>query len=167
MFGSPLRRAVETAEIVGPALGDRTYIPAVALGYRWPDHSDGLTWEEHRQRFSLLGGGVFRPHEDGEESWAEFVSIVGTALYDIACEHAGHTTVVITHEEMIDASFRVFGNVALRGPFDIRVTPTSITEWTTTDDLLATGPPEWNLPRWRLERFNDAAHLEAPAGSLG
>jgi hypothetical protein len=73
----------------------------------------------------------------------------------------GSTTVIVTHEEMVDAAFRIFGDLPLRGPFDIKVAPTSITEWTTTGDLRAGGPPDWLLPRWRLERFNDASHLEA------
>ncbi|HEY6430315.1 MAG TPA: transposase, partial [Acidimicrobiales bacterium] len=35
----------------------------------------------------------------------------------------------------IDATLRTLGDLPLRGPFDVRVTPTSITEWSTTDDL--------------------------------
>jgi hypothetical protein len=62
---------------------------------------------------------------------------------------------------MISASFRVFGNLGLRGEFEMRPAPTSITAWSTGDDPLAGGPPAWRLPHWWLDRYNDAAHLEA------
>ena len=118
------------------------------------------SWDEYRQDSGLPGGGVFRPYEADIEPWAEFVARVSRTLYDILFEYAGRFLVVVTHEEIIDATLRTFGDLPLRGPFDVRVTPTSITEWTTTDDLLHGGPPDWGLPRWRLERFNDAGHLE-------
>lgn len=160
IFSSPLRRALETVEIVRPALGDLEVVAHDGLGYHWPEHSDGLTWEEHRRRFAVSGGGIFRPYEAGEESWAAFVTRVGAILAEISCCFAGRSAVVFTHEEMIDTTFRVFGDLSLRGPFTVSVTPTSLTEWTTQDDPLGGGPPEWKLPQWRLERFNDAAHLE-------
>jgi len=160
VFSSPLRRVIETVEIVLPALGGLEVVAHDDLGYQWPAHSDGMTWEEHRRRFAVPGGGIFRPYEAGEESWAAFVSRVGAAFAEISCRCAGRTAVVFTHEEMIDASFRVFGDGSLRGSFNVCVTPVSLTEWTTRDDPLGGGPPEWKLPRWRLERFNDAAHLE-------
>jgi broad specificity phosphatase PhoE len=162
-FSSPLPRALETARGIAPALGDRDAEPMEALGYRWPSEADGLSWEEHRRLHSISGGGVFRPYERGGEPWAALVARLGEAMWEIACEHRGLTSVIVTHEEMIDASFRVFGDVPLRAPFDVRITPTSITEWTTRDDPTASGPPEWKIARWTLERFNDAGHLEGLA----
>jgi broad specificity phosphatase PhoE len=87
------------------------------------------------------------------------VARVGRALYDIVYKYAGHSVVLVTHEEMIDATLRTFGDLPLRSPFDVRLSPTSITEWSTADDLRSGGPPDWALPRWRLERFNDAGYL--------
>jgi 2,3-bisphosphoglycerate-dependent phosphoglycerate mutase len=158
VFTSPLPRAVETATTISDVLGVEMHRHD-GLGYRWPQASEGLSWDEYRRYFGLLGGGVFRPYEAGIEPWAEFVARVGRTLYDILFEYAGQFVVLVTHEEMIDATFRTFGDLPLRGPFDVRVSPTSITEWTTRDDLRSGGPPDWALPRWRLDRFNDAGHL--------
>lgn len=161
-YTSSLPRVVETARIVLEGIdGLLEAVEDERLAYRWPDHSDGLTWEEHRRRFTRPGGGVFRPYEEGEESWADLVSRVGACLAELTCRHPGRTVVVFTHEEMIDASFRIFGGSALWGAFKVRVTPTSLTEWSTGDDPLGGGPPEWKLPTRRLERCNDAGHLEA------
>jgi broad specificity phosphatase PhoE len=159
LFTSPLPRAVETATTIADVLRVEMHRHD-ALGYRWPPASDGLSWDEYRRHFGLPGGGVFRPYEADIEPWAEFVARVGRTLYDILNEYAGQFVVFFTHEEMIDATVRTFGDLPLRGPFDVRVTPTSITEWSTPDDLRRGGPPDWALPRWRLERFNDAGHLE-------
>jgi probable phosphoglycerate mutase len=159
VFTSPLPRAVETSAMIADVLGAEM-LRHDGLGYRWPPAADGLSWDEYRRDSRLPGGGVFRPYEDGIEPWAEFVARFGRTLYDILYEYAGQFVVFVTHEEMIDATLRTFGDLPLRGSFDVRVTPTSITEWTTTDDLRRGGPPDWALPRWRLERFNDAGHLE-------
>jgi broad specificity phosphatase PhoE len=159
VFTSPLPRAVETATTIADVLRVEMHRHD-ALGYRWPPASDGLSWDEYRRHFGLPGGGVFRPYEADIEPWAEFVVRVGRTLYDILYEYAGQFVLFVTHEEMIDGSLRTFGDLPLRGPFDVRVTPTSITEWSTSYDLRRGGPPDWALPRWRLERFNDAGHLE-------
>lgn len=160
LFCSPLPRALETARGIASALGDPEIECVGALGYHWPDEPHGLSWEEHRHRHSIPGGGVFRPYERGEESWAALVLRVGEVLWQIAADKIGLTSVIVTHEEMIDASLRVFGNLPLKALFDVRITPTSLTEWTTRVDPGASGPPEWQIARWTLERFNDAAHLE-------
>jgi probable phosphoglycerate mutase len=155
---SPLPRAVETAALIADVLRVEMHRHD-GLGYRWPPASDGLSWEEYRRRFGLPGGGIFRPYQADIEPWAEFIARVGRTLYDIVYEYAGRFVLLVTHEEMIDATLRTFGDLPLRSPFDVRVSPTSITEWSTQDDLRSAGPPEWAFPRWRLERFNDAGHL--------
>ena len=144
VFTSPLPRAVETDKTLADVLRVELHRHD-GLGYRWPPAADGLSWDEYRQDSGLPGGGVFRPYEADIEPWAEFVARVGRTLYDILFEYAGRFLVVVTHEEIIDATLRTFGDLPLRGPFDVRVTPTSITEWTTTDDLLHGGPPDWAL----------------------
>ena len=56
--------------------------------------------------------------------------------------------VIACHAGIVDVALRSFLNVAMHGVFELATTNTSITE------LLHTGP------RWRMLRYNDAAHLE-------
>jgi probable phosphoglycerate mutase len=112
--------------------------------------------KEFQQRFAVPGGGVFRPFEAGNESWAELVGRAGRALWGIAQRHRAETAVVVTHTEVVNASLIVFGDLPLMPAFDVAVANTSITEWTTDGD-----PTDWPHARWTLVRFNDAAHLES------
>jgi probable phosphoglycerate mutase len=163
LLSSSLPRAVDTAKIIAPAVGDPVIEPLDGLAYRWPAEADGMFLAKHRRLHALSGGGVFRPYQQGEESWAEFVARVGATLAKISCDHVGERVAVITHDEVIDASFRVFGDLPLRSRIASRIPPTSITEWSTTDDPNAGGPPDYRFARWSLDRFNDIAHLETMA----
>jgi broad specificity phosphatase PhoE len=59
--------------------------------------------------------------------------------------------VVVCHGGVIEASFSALGNLALRRHFDLRIDNASITEWS--------ADPGGAELRWRLNRFNDTAHL--------
>jgi probable phosphoglycerate mutase len=162
LYSSTRRRAVETATIIAPALGASA--PRQHCGlctYHVDDAVDGMPVEELRRERALPGGGVYRPYEDGVESWAQLLARVGAALHDIAIEQAGRTAVLVAHAETIEASLVALGEMPVRRPFDVRLAQTGITEWSTGDDLIRTGPPDWAFARWTLVRLNDAAHLEA------
>jgi broad specificity phosphatase PhoE len=111
---SSLPRAVDTAKIIAPAVGDPVIEPLDGLAYRWPPEADGMFLAKHRRRHALPGGGVFRPYQQGEESWAEFIARVGATLAKISCDHVDERVAVITHDEVIDASLRVFGDLPPR-----------------------------------------------------
>ena len=55
---------------------------------------------------------------------------------------------VTCHAGVVDAGLRSFLNVSMAGVFELSTTNTSLTELS------------HNPPRWRLLRYNDAAHLE-------
>ncbi|HET7035964.1 MAG TPA: histidine phosphatase family protein [Thermomicrobiaceae bacterium] len=155
IYSSVLPRAVETAEIVATALG----VPDVAQDCRlctWhtPANADGKPWVDYRRESSLAGGGIYRPFEQGNESWSELVGRTGRALEEIAARHAGEKVIVVAHAETITASLIVFGGLPLTLGFDVKVAPTSLTEWTTEGN-----PEAWPRPRWTLVRLTDSAHL--------
>jgi broad specificity phosphatase PhoE len=67
--------------------------------------------------------------------------------------------VVVCHGGVIEASFFALGNLPLRRPFDVRVENTSLTGWSYEPSDGDAGNAGHRLARWRLDRFNDSAHL--------
>jgi broad specificity phosphatase PhoE len=161
LYSSILPRAVETATIIAPALGATAPTQHCGLcTYHYPAASDGMLVTEFLRVLGQVGGGIYRPFEEGGEAWGQLLVRVGAALFEIALANAGRTAVLVAHTETIQASLTAIGELPIRRHFDVGFAGTSITEWTTEDDLAGTGPPTWSLPRWTLVRLNDAAHLE-------
>jgi probable phosphoglycerate mutase len=155
-----LPRAVETAEILAAALSRPDVVQDCSLcTWHTPAEADGRPWVDYRRQSSLAGGGMFRPFEEGNESWSELVGRAGRTLEQIAARHAGETAVVVTHAEVVKCSLIAFGGLPLAPGFDLDVAPTSITEWVTAGD-----PDAWPRPRWTLVRLNDSAHLSLELG---
>jgi broad specificity phosphatase PhoE len=154
VYSSVLPRAVETATIAAEAFGlapDAVVQDCGLCTYHQPD-----------ELVPVPGGGVFLPFHADEESWSDLVNRVGKSLTRIASRHAKGTAVVVAHDCVVEASLIVFGALPLFRAFDVAVDFTSLTEWTTTDDPTAewdTSASSWLPVRWRLDRFNDRAHL--------
>ncbi len=160
IYCSVLPRAVETAEIVAAALRRPEIVQDCGLcTWHTPAHADGQLWAEYRRDGGLAGGGVYRPFQEGNESWSELVARTGRALEQIAARHAHDTVIVVAHAETVASSLIVFGGLPLSPGFDPDVAPASITEWVTTGD-----PEAWPRPRWTLVRLNDSAHLSQEVG---
>jgi len=151
VYSSTLRRAVETAQPIAAAFAT-TPIPDCGLcTWHVPSYADGMPTTRFQVDHALEGGGVFRPFEEGNESWAELVVRTGRAILDIAHRHHGGTVVLVGHSETVESSFHVLGAQPLYRAFDVKVAPASVTEWVTDG-----GPTSWPPPRWTLCRFNDA-----------
>lgn len=157
LLTSVLPRAIETAEIIAPALGGLVAEQRCELCEIHPGEGDGLSWEEFRSRYMPADGprSPYQAWAPGSESWAVFFARAGTALLDVAKRHEGETVVVVCHGGVVEASLATFGHQPLRRAFDVAVENTSMTEWALAGDGAATGEM-----RWRLVRFNDAAHLD-------
>jgi broad specificity phosphatase PhoE len=109
--------------------------------------------DELRRDHSVDGGGVFRPFERDNETWAELVTRVSRTLVDIALSHRGGTVVIVGHAETVAASFGGLGLLGYYYPFELaNVRNAAVTEWVTDDD-----PARFPPARWTLVRFNDAA----------
>jgi 2,3-bisphosphoglycerate-dependent phosphoglycerate mutase len=154
---SVLPRAIETADIIAPALGGLAAHQHCDLCEIHPGDADGLTWEEFEARYrnTPASRSPYQPGAPGGESRAEFFLRVGTALRRAADENAGRTVIVVCHGGVIEGSLAAFGNQPLRRSFDLNIENTSLTEWTRPAD---NGSPGGEA-RWRLVRFNDSAHL--------
>jgi probable phosphoglycerate mutase len=150
LYASEMERAVETARIIAPALGNLTVQNDCGVCEIHPGESEGLTWEEFRERYGVEEGASdpYRRWAPGAESWAEFAARAGSRLLDLAREHRGETVVIACHGGVVEASFVALGKLPLRHIWMLAKN-TSITEWSLPD----------NGDHWWLDRYNDAAHL--------
>jgi 2,3-bisphosphoglycerate-dependent phosphoglycerate mutase len=149
---SHLRRAIETAEIIAPALGGVDLVQDCDLCELHPGEAEGLSFEEAQERWPGDPWGPGMSIAPGGERWDEFETRVAGAIGRYAEAHAGQTIVAVVHGGVIANSFTALvGSPVLLG--DVR--NTSLTEWSFR------GTP-WTVaePSWHLERHNDAAHLE-------
>ncbi len=166
LYASLLPRAIETAELLAPALvagdaeGDRAKppVPRLECGLceLHPGEADGLGWSEFSERFGPLDWDAdpHQPIAPGGESWAGFVNRVAGALDDLSAAHVGQLVVVACHAGVIEAS--LLAKVPVVGGLDgarlqLRTRHASMTTWEVDDG------------RWRLLGYNDASHAEVVA----
>jgi 2,3-bisphosphoglycerate-dependent phosphoglycerate mutase len=164
LVSSTYPRAVETAEIVASGLGDLSIELVDGLGEHDPgEECDGLRWDDAIARYQPDWDLVWE-HDPyvtgfpGAESVADFHHRVSAALYGLLRDHAGQSILIVCHGGVIDRALRVLLRLPVSGGFELNTENTSLTELA----LIRPG-------RWRLLRYNDAAHLEglprtAPAG---
>jgi broad specificity phosphatase PhoE len=150
IYTSIIPRAIETAAIIGSALGLESTQDCGLCTWHSPAYADGMPVARYHAEHRLPGGGIFRPFQEGNESWAELVVRSSRAILDIADRHRGGTALIVAHTETVNASFHALGLQPLYREFDLDVGPASVTEWSTEDDPTAGIPPA----RWTLHRFN-------------
>jgi broad specificity phosphatase PhoE len=149
---SQLPRAIETAQIIAPALGIEMAAPRCDLCEVHPGEADGLEWAEYTVRYGSFDmeaepDRVFAP---AGESWNSFHERVQQTLETLARDHAEENVVAVCHAGVIMASLRVLLDIPRRGTrTQLRPTNTGLTEW----------EYEPSLDRWTLRTFNEASHL--------
>ncbi len=149
---SLLPRAIETAEIIAPALGVEIAPPRRDLCEVHPGDADGLEWAEYNVRYGKFDmeaepDRVFAP---AGESWNTFHQRVQTMLDDVARDHAEHYVVAVCHAGVIMASLRILLGIPHPGTgAQLRPTNTGLTEW----------EHDPSLGRWTLHSFNETSHL--------
>lgn len=158
LWTSLLPRAIETAEIIAPALGGLTVETSCSVCERHPGEADGLTWAEFETRYgrrSLPGDAPEEPLSPGGESWVGFLDRAAASLLALAKRYEGELVVVVAHGGVIDASMIRFLAMPEHGTA-VRLHPehTSITEW------------QFTGARWRLVRYSDAAHILSGSAEL-
>lgn len=163
LVSSAYPRARQTADIIAPALG-RDVVVEAGFGEHDPGPDcDGLTFEEFVDRFGMPDW-ESDPHAvtfPGGETIAEFDLRVGAALSRTVREHRGGTIAIVCHGGVIDGIVRTALRAPRTGAFELHTKNASITE------IVQVRPD-----RWRLIRYNDAAHLgdlppESPRTSDG
>jgi 2,3-bisphosphoglycerate-dependent phosphoglycerate mutase len=156
LISSNFARAIQTAELIAPALGAVELEIVAELGEHDPGPDlDGVSFRDYVDRFGTPDWGG-DPHADvfpGGETTAQFHLRVGAAMAKLLGERSGSTIVIVCHGGVIDAVFRQLLHVSSTGGFELQATNTSITEFVSVP-ATAVRPATW-----RLVRYDDAAHL--------
>lgn len=159
LLASVLPRAIETAEIIAPALGFETFGHECNLCEIHTGEADGLEWTEYGVRYGSFDmvaepDRLFAP---AGESWNSFHERVRRTLEAMAQDYEERTVVAVCHAGVIMASMRVLLDMPIAAERAARLQPTN------------TGLTAWEhdrtIDRWTLRYFNDAGHLlGAPNG---
>lgn len=159
LYSSVMGRAVETAQILAPALGDPEVEQDCGFCEGHPvSAGEGLPWDEYEQRWPMPADWTpdARRGPDGE-TYAEMRERINARLDALIEKHRGETVVVACHGGVVLHSMWRWleiepssgGGRAWLDPVN-----SSLTEW-------RLGPREH--PVWRSEvelvRFNDHGHL--------
>lgn len=147
---SVIPRAIETAQIIAPALGLEIASHDCDLCEVHTGEADGLAWEEYTARYGSFDmeaepDRVFAPEGD---SWNSFHQRVSGLLQRLAADHPDETVVAVCHAGVIMASMRCLLGIDPDGT-RLRPTNTGLTEW--EHDPV--------LDRWSLHSFNETGHL--------
>jgi len=153
LYASEYPRAVETAEIVAPAVGPSGL--TVSSDARFGEHDpgpvcDGLTFRDFVDRFGMPdwhGDPHAITFPEGE-SLATFHHRVGEGLSEAVRRHDGGVLVIACHGGVVDAAIRYLLRLPQTGGFELHTVNTSLTEFVHV-----------RPGTWRLARYNDAAHL--------
>ncbi len=149
---SVIPRAIETAQIIAPALGLEIAGHECDLCEVHTGTADGLEWEEYTAQFGSFDmeaepDRVFAPEGD---SWNSFHDRVHGLVERLAADHPDETVVAVCHAGVIMAAMRsILGIPRLGGSAQLRPTNTGLTEW--EHDPV--------LDRWTLHAFNETGHL--------
>jgi probable phosphoglycerate mutase len=149
---SEIPRAIETAQIIAPALGLEIARHECDLCEVHTGEADGLAWEEYAVRYGSFDmqaepDRVFAPEGD---SWNSFHDRVQGLLERLAADHPDETVVAVCHAGVITAALRgLLGMPHVDGRTQLRPSNTGLTEW--EHDPV--------LDRWTLHAFNETGHL--------
>lgn len=165
VYTSPIRRALDTAAIIGGVCG-LTPVPDARLQeYDFGETLSGLTWPEIRQRApevvkALASNGPEFPAYPGEEGRHAFRDRVKSAVADILERHAGDPAVaIVTHAGPIVALVMECLGRGYGRPIPFHIDNASVTELE-FDDIRGSGGVV-------LLRLNDTCHLRLVAASGG
>ncbi len=168
LYASVMPRAIETAEIIAPALGGLEVRPECDFCEGHPGEADGLTWAELDERFPADGWDAESRRAPGWETWREMGDRVGRALESLVERHAGDTVVVACHGGVVVHAMLHYLGLDLAGGSNrawIAPDNTSLTEF-----RFVPNPYEKSTLPVQLVRFNDHAHLglseEVASGDL-
>jgi probable phosphoglycerate mutase len=159
LYASVMPRAVETAQILAPALGAPDIVQDCGFCEHHPGEGDGLSWEDYERLYPVPSDG-WHPdlrRDPSGETWREMADRVSAGIDQLIERHAGATVVVACHGGVIVHSMIRWlaldpdadGERAWFSPENA-----SITEW-----RYGTSPYRPPASSWQLVRFNDQAHL--------
>jgi broad specificity phosphatase PhoE len=157
LYASVMPRAIETAEILSPALNGLEVRAECDFCEGHPGEADGLTWAELDERYPASGWDADSRRAPGWETWREMGERVARGLSSLVARHPGQTIVVACHGGVVVQAmvhFLALDQIASEGRAWISPENTSLTEW-----RFAPNPYQKGTLPVELVRFNDVAHL--------
>lgn len=103
VYTSPLRRARDTAQAIGAALGVECDVVADLSEYRF-GAAEGLPWAEVQRRWRLADGAWGRGDVPGEEGTAAFRARVAACVAGLLDRHADEDVVAVVHGGVVGAA---------------------------------------------------------------
>ena len=159
LYSSLMPRAIETAELLAPVLGDLEVRRDCDFCEGHPGEADGLTWTELDERYPVDPAWTNRTKRaPGWETWLEMGDRVGGALESLVARHPGETVVIACHGGVVVHSMFHFLGLDSDGGNRAWIAPdnTSLTEF-----VFAPNPYVKSTLPVQLVRYNDHAHLGA------
>jgi probable phosphoglycerate mutase len=158
LYSSVMARAVETAEILAPALDGLEVASECAFCESHPGpEADGLEVDEYERRWPPTGEWSPTTRRDpGGETYAEMRERVSGRLDELVERHRGETVVVACHGGVVLHSLYRWLDIGVPDRREVawfNPLNASMTEWRFGDN-----PYRGTLPV-QLVRYNDAAHL--------
>jgi broad specificity phosphatase PhoE len=159
LYASVLPRAIETAEILAPVLGNPTISEDCDFCEHHPGEGDGLPWATYDELYPHPAEGWTPDHrrDPGSETWNEMAARVSAGLDRLVDRHPGDTVVVACHGGVIVQAMVRWLAIDPWGDRErawFSPENASITEW-----RRAANPYGTRNGSWELVRFNDHAHL--------
>lgn len=162
LYASLMPRAIETAEIIAPALGGLEVRAECDFCEGHPGEADGMSWAELDERYPADSWDADTRRAPGWETWREMADRVTAGLTALVARHPGETVVVACHGGVIVHSmlhFLSLGNEVGAERAWMSADNTSLTEW-----RFAPNPYQKGTLPVELVRFNDFAHLPRRSG---
>jgi broad specificity phosphatase PhoE len=116
LLSSVLPRALETAQIIAPALGVSAVCHERDLCEIHTGEADAMAWREYGSRYGSfdMESEPERTFAPGGDSWRTFHERVDRILKRIAAEFSDRTVVAVCHAGVIMASLRVLFDIPHR-----------------------------------------------------
>jgi probable phosphoglycerate mutase len=157
LYTSTLPRAIETGEIIAPALaaGIEARVDDELSELR-PGEADGMGWDEFVERFGApdWDSDPSAPIAPGGESWTGFYERCERALAALAGTHRGEQVVVVAHGGVVEQALKLVFDEEPGARLRLRTENCSMTELEHRDG------------RWHLLRYNDRAPLDTETAAV-
>ena len=161
LIASDFPRAIETADIIRPVFGEAGGPHPVDQWCDLGEHDpgpeiDGMTFDAYVERFGTPDWSDDPDVEifPGGETTRQFHERVERGVTALRHDFAGRHVGVVCHGGVVDAAFRILLALPRTAVFELHTLNTAITTFS--------GPAaaaDSDASRWRLGRYNDAAHL--------